>query len=136
MLKIYGMNELLNKLERMQLAPNKIAKKALKEAGNHVLESQIKVARTVHKKYSTGAGVKELNVQASTFAGNHVVDVGINSKSNWDKVKGLYFNHYGFYNKRTGTYVAGSGWINIAYKQSVKGAYTIVKNELLKELDL
>ena len=136
MLKIYGMNELLNKLEKMKLAPNKVAKRALKKAGKHVLDVQKDVAGKEHHKYATGAGKSGLNLKTGTSRKNAVVDVGITNKSNWDQVKGLYFNNYGFYHNRTGRYVAGSQWITTAYKQSAKGAYQIVKDELVKELDL
>lgn len=142
-LEIIGMRELIDKLNNMEATPNKIGNKALKEAAQHMLEVERDTAASIHKKYRTGKGEKALHVgRIKTYSsGNKYVGVGFTKEmmggsSNWDDIKGLYFNHYGFYNVRYKTYVAGSNWLGIAYEKAADNCYSIMKNIILSELKL
>lgn len=141
--KIIGMRELIDKLHKMEDVPNKVGNKALKQAGKHMLAIERSTAKSIHKKYATGKGAAALKVgNVKTYgSGNKYVGVGftkdiMGDKSNWDNIKGLYFNHYGFYNVRYNTYVAGSNWLGKAYKSGVDECYSIMKMVILEELKL
>lgn len=158
MLEIKGMDELIQKLEKMEQTPQKITKKALQKAGEHVKDAEVRVAKSEHNKYWEQVGWKEIKKYGvkTRKKGSQVIDIGLKGKrtasqkkkdaknkasgksrpTHWDKIKGLWFNNYGFYHNRTGQYVAGSDWIGKAYDESTDEAYEIIRTELLKEMGL
>lgn len=158
MLEIKGLDELIKKLEKIEHTPEKITKKALKEAGDHVKKVEVAVAKAEHHRYSENVGWKEIKKYGvrSKKGGSQVIDIGLKGRrtakqkkqdaknkklgksrpTHWDKIKGLWFNNYGFYHNRTKQYVSGSNWIGKAYKESSDQAYNIIRDELLKEMGL
>lgn len=158
MLEVKGMKELLEKLEKISDAPEKVGKKALQVAGAHVKDVEVEVARKEHKKYSDDVGWKEIKKYGvkKRKSGSQVIDIGLRGKitasqkkkdlankkagksrpTHWDRVKGLWFNNFGFYHNRTGEYVAGSDWIGKAYDESAERAYAIIREEIIKEMGL
>lgn len=157
MSQIKGMQELIDKLQKMEDAGNKIANSALREAGEVVKSAEVEEAKK-HNKYSEDVGWKEIkkyNVKLSK-KGTKIIDIGLKGSqtpsqkkkdakakasgvaraTRWDKIKGLYFNNYGFYHNITGEYVAGSNWLGKAYDKSVDDAYEIIRQKLIKEMEL
>lgn len=124
----------------------KVSKKALKSAGEYVLEVERDVAENRHSKFARPEGAKHLKkFPIRTYRGSAFIDIGIKGKQSknadtrkteWDMVRGLYFNHYGFFHNRTGKYIAGSRWMDTAFDKSEKRAFEILSQEMLKELEL
>lgn len=159
MFDIVGIDDLHKKLGRMADAPIKVGKSALTKAGEIVKEKEKEVAKNIHNKYTQQVGWKELKRYPirKTRRGYLFVDIGIkasklsktqqkkdakNQKDGkhrptyWDKVRGLYYNHYGFIHNRTGKFVAGTDWMNTAFEESEKQATETIKKEIIKELGL
>ena len=136
-LQVRGMRELIDHFEKQ--ANVKVSKTALKKAGEHVLEVERQVASSTHNKWSRGnVGVENLRkFPIRSYQGCAFIDIGIKgAKTDWDKIRGLYFNHYGFHHNKSGQYIAGSRWMDKAYEDSVEKAQKILSEEMLKELDL
>lgn len=149
-LQVKGMQDLIDYFDKIQ--NTRAPKKALRKAGDHVLEVERKVATREHHTYATGQGAKELKRSAiRSYKKQDFVDIGIKNKDvDWSKVKGLYFNHYGFYhngwskkgtaknrkkNGVRGKYIAGSRWMDKAFDESKEQAYAILTEGLLEELN-
>lgn len=149
-LQVKGMQDLIDYFEKIQ--NTRAPKKALRKAGDHVLEVEKKVARREHRKYATGQGAEELKRSSiRRYKKQDFIDVGIkDGKSDWEKIKGLYFNHYGFYhngwskngtaenrkkNGVRGKYIAGSRWMDKAFDESKEQAYAILTDGLLEEFN-
>lgn len=162
-IKVEGMQEMVDTLDKMLKVGDKTANEALKQAGDYVKDEEVKVAKKVHgigngKGYSEDIGWKELKrypVKVGKRGGKFVnigiranvtttqkkkeladASAGVKRATHWDKVKGLWFNNYGFYHNKTGKYVAGSNWIETAYQNSVEGAYEKVREIIEKDLGL
>ena len=160
-LEVKGMQELVDTLDNMLKVGDKTSKEALQKAGDYVKDKEVAVAKRVHGKqnnkgYSQDVGWKELKRYPVKMSrkGNKFVDIGIRASvsgtqkkkeladakagvkraTHWDKIKGLWFNHYGFFHNRTGNYVAGSNWMDSAYEDSVEGAYSIIRENIEKDL--
>nr|DAW54702.1 MAG TPA: hypothetical protein [Caudoviricetes sp.] len=142
------MQELIDYFEK--IGNSKAPKKGLRKAGDHVLKVEKDVANNIHYKYATGAGVDQLKrSKVRSYKKKAFIDVGLKGKmSDWEKAKGLYFNHYGFFHngwhkdgtaknrKKTGIdgkYITGSRWMDKAFDKSKEKAYEILKDEMLKE---
>lgn len=162
-LEVKGMQELVDTLDNMLKVGDKTSKEALQKAGDYVKDKEVTVAKRVHgrgngKGYSQDIGWKELKrypVKMGKKGGKFVnigirasvsgtqkkkeladAKAGIKRATHYDKIKGLWFNHYGFYHNRTGEYVAGTNWMDSAYDDSVEGAYAIIREQIEKELGL
>lgn len=157
-LEVKGMDELLDQLKKMNDAPEKVSKKALQKAGQHVKDVEVEVAKEEHKKYSQDVGWKEIKKYGvrTRRSGSQYVDIGLRGRrtasqkkkdeanklagksrpTHWDKIKGLWFVNFGFYHNRTGEYIAGSNWIGKAYEESSEKAYRIIKEEIVKGMGL
>ena len=59
MLEVIGMQQLVDKLEKMQEAGNKIANGALQKAGEIIKQAEVQEAKK-HSKYSQDVGWKEI----------------------------------------------------------------------------
>ena len=130
---VKGLDELLKKLESMGTASNKVSTSALKAGGKIVVDKQRQDAPK-----DTGAGANALKVGKITTAKskNKYVQIGIPDGDTWMKAKGIYFQHYGFYNHVVKRYIAGTLWMDksmMAVKSQVEAA---MKNELEKGLKL
>ena len=151
---IKGIQELIDYFDK--IGNKKVPKNALKKAGQHVREVEVQVAKSTHRRYSRNNSESGAN-HIKSFPprirkGKGFVDIGIKNKaSNWDAIRGLYFNHYGFYhngwqkegtaenrikNGKQGKYIAGSRWMDTAYEKSSKKAYELLEEGLLEGLDL
>lgn len=156
--KITGMQEIVDQLDKMAKVGDKHGADALKKAGTHVKEVEQKVVRSTHDKWSQEVGYKELKRYPVKVGkkGGKFINIGIRAKqtpsqkkkdleaqangakraTHWDRVKGLWYNNYGFFHNKSGAYIAGSDWIGTAYEQSVEGAYQIIRDELEKGMGL
>ena len=156
--EVKGMQELVDTLDKMLKVGDETSKQALRKAGDYVKDEEVRVARSKHKKYSEEIGWQELKrypVKMGRKGGKFVnigirasvsgkqkkkemadAKAGIKRATHWDKIKGLWYNHYGFYHNRTGNYIAGSNWMDTAYENSVEGAYKIIRENIEKDLGL
>lgn len=156
------MQSLTDQLDRMAKVGDTHGKKALQEAGDYVKDVEVKVVKRVHvdknPKYSEDIGWKELKrypVKVGKLGGKFVnigiranisgkqkqkenadAKAGVYRPTHWDKIKGLWFNNYGFFHNKTGNYIAGTNWIETAYDESVDGAYKIIKKNIEEGLGL
>ena len=149
---IKGMQELIDQLDKM--GNSKVPKKALRKASKYVLEVEQETAEQTHDEYSKKVGYKHLRAfPPRMYKGAGFVDVGMKGKKgDWELVKGLYFNHYGFHHngwhsennrenrikkgKSSGKYVAGSRWMDNAFDKSAEHAYELLVEGLLEGVDL
>lgn len=156
--EVKGMQELIDALDKMEKVGDKTVNKALREAGDYVKDVEVKVAKSKHKKYSDDVGWKELKrypikmgkkggkfvnigIRASVSGNQKKKEIadakaGVHRATHWDRIKGLFFNNYGFFHNRTGEYIAGSNWIGEAYENSIEEAYSKIREEIEKGLDL
>lgn len=148
-LQVKGAKELVDFFDRK--CNIEVPNKALKSAGEKVLDIEKQVAKSTHNKYSTGKGAANIKkFPIRKYQGKTFIDIGLreNNATNWNEVKGLYFNHYGFYhngysskgtrkNRRNEkfrpTYIAGSRWMDTAFEKSKDIAYKTIADEMLKE---
>ena len=150
--KITGVQELVDYYDK--LIDTKPTKKSLRQAAKIVKTEEKKQAKEIHDTYSKDVGnkyVKQLPVKMYKTKG--YVHIGLKSTgggSDWDKWKGLYFNHYGFYhnaykssktrknrirgNTEACKYIAGSRWMDTAFEKSVDRAYDKMQKVLREEL--
>lgn len=148
--QVKGLKELIDYYDKVSNV--KSVKKAVREGGKVILDVEKKVAADTHKKYATGRAVTQLKLSSlRTKQKRAFIDAGIkNGKSDWNAVKGLYYNHYGFYHsgwhhtntrkKRLagdgqGHYITGSRWMDDAFDKSISQAYDKVEQILLEELN-
>lgn len=162
-IKVKGMQELTDTLDMMLKVGDKTAKSSLAKAGDYVKKKEVSTAKRVHgtgngKGYSEDVGWKEIKrypVKIGKKGGKFVnigfrasvsgkqrkkeesdSKAGVKRATHWDKIKGLWFNHYGFYHNRTGQYVAGSQWMDSAFDDSVDGAFRIIREDIERGLGL
>lgn len=148
--QVKGLKELIDYYDKVNNV--KSVKKAVKQGGEVILETEKQVAADRHRTYATGKGVAQLKLSSIRSKKKRAfIDAGIkNGKSDWNSVKGLYYNHYGFYHsgwhhKNTrkkrlagdgqGHYIAGSRWMDDAFDKSISKAYAKVEEVLLEELN-
>ena len=152
---VKGIQELIDYFDK--IGNKSVPKKALKKAGNHVKQVEKQVAQSRHSRYSRNNGASGVN-HIQSFPprmrkNKGYVDIGLkDKKAPWDSIRGLYFNHYGFYHngwhkegtaenrikngKQKGKYIAGSRWMDNAYDKSSDRAYELLEQGLLEGLDL
>lgn len=153
---VKGIQQLIDYFDK--IGNKSVPKKALKKAGEHVRNVEIQIARSEHRRYSrknSESGVNHLkSFPPRVRKGKGYIDIGLKEKggkSSWDNIRGLYFNHYGFYhngwhtegtaknrlkNGKKGKYIAGSRWMDTAYDKSSEKAYELLEKGLLEGLDL
>lgn len=132
MVEVKGMDELLDIFDKMIDAPPRAGARALKSASTKVLEEQ---QRLVPKDTWGGHDNLAIGTVRSYKSGSKYIDIGINKKAPWDKVRGIYFHNYG-YVTRGGNYHAGDNWLGRSYELSRESAYKEIKETLIKELGL
>lgn len=143
-LQIKGLQELIDDFEQQNKV--KVSKKALKKAGEYVLGVEKDVVKDRHRTWARPEGINNLKkFPIRSYQGSAFIDIGIKGKktknaekrkTEWDAVRGLYYNHYGFFHNKTGKYVAGSRWMDTAYEKSEEQAFKILSNEMLKEIGI
>lgn len=152
---IKGIQELIDHFDK--IGNKGVPKKALRKAGEHVRKVEKEVAESTHRKYSrknSESGANHLKKFPPRMSkGKGFIDIGLREKgkSNWENIRGLYFNHYGFYHNgwqkegtaenrqkhgKKGKYIAGSRWMDNAYEKSADKAYELLEEGLLEGLDL
>lgn len=157
--KVTGLKELTDKLDKMTTHLDKAGKRALEQAGQIVLDEERAVVKSTHNKYSENVGINELKKYPVKIGSKHkskYINIGIRAKltstqkkkdsankqagmhrpTHWDRIKGLWYNNYGFFHNRTGKYVTGTDWIGTAYERSIDRAYQKIQSELEKEIKL
>lgn len=130
---VKGMEELVQKLESMGKVANKVSTDALKAGGTVIVNRQKSDA-----PHLTGEGQKALKVGRIRTAKskNKYVQIGIPDGDTWMKAKGIYFQHYGFYNHRAKRYIAGTLWMDKAMEAVATQATDAMMSVLEKGLDL
>lgn len=131
-LKINGLDALIEDLENIS---NKglISKGALVKAGEKLKEE---IKKDTPKDTGTARDCLTVYPKIDTKK-LKVVKVGFDdTKYDWDKWKGAYFNHYGFhlsyFGVKTGKYIdKHKGW----FDKSLKKNKTKLETELMKELE-
>lgn len=153
--QVKGMQELIDYFDK--IGDKKTPKKALRKASEHVLKVEKEVAQQKHNKYSRNnadSGRNHLKKFPPRIRKNQgFVDVGLKEKGSteWENIKGLYFNHYGFYHngwhkqgtrknrlkkgKPIGKYIAGTRWMDVAYDKAEKKAFELLEEGLMEGLD-
>lgn len=155
--KVMGMQELIDSFDKLDDAGKRKTSTALKEAGEKVKDIEQEVAIEMHSRYSQEVGwkqIKKFPIKTSRN-GTKYINIGLKAKqtkadkekekkaieagdprpTEWDKIKGLYYNNYGFYHYKQGKYVAGSHWIDDAYDKSAPQAYEEIKDILMESID-
>ncbi|MGL5718292.1 MAG: hypothetical protein ACRCX2_35135 [Paraclostridium sp.] len=135
-LQIKGLQTLIDDFEKQTKV--KVSKNALKKAGEYVLSVEKEVAGQEHDTWARPKGVNNLKkFPIRSYQGSAYIDIGLKGgKVDWSAVRGLYFNHYGFFHNKTGKYVAGSRWMDIAYDKSEEKAFKMLSEEMLKEIGI
>lgn len=157
--KVKGMQQMIDDLDKMVKVMDNVSKEALEVAGEIVKDKEVEVAKKEHNEYSEQVGWKEIKrypVKIGSKRRSKYVNIGIRAQltsadkkrdeenkkagahrpTHWDKIKGLWFNNYGFFHNRTGAYIAGSDWIGQAYDKSVDEAYKVIEEKLAEGLGL
>lgn len=156
--EVKGMQELIDSLEKMEKVGDKTVNKALKDAGEIVKKEEVKVAQEKHRKYSEDMGWKEIKrypvklgkkggkfinigIRASVSGKQKLKETkdaesGVHRATHWDRIKGLWYNNYGFFHNKSGRYIAGSDWISKAYDNSIEEAYSKVREVIEEGLGL
>ena len=131
--RMEGFDDLVRKLDTMGQVGNKIGNNALKAASQVIVEQQKKDAPR-----DTGKGAESLKPGKikTSAAKNKYIQVGIVSESNWESVQGVYFQHYGYKNHRTGKYHAGSLWMDHSFEKAKGVAAKLMLTIINKELKL
>ena len=137
--EVRGMSELIDKLNKYHDSPNRVGNKALREAAEVMLESEKSTLLSMHKKdRATGKGAKSLKVgKVKAYpSGSRFVGVGFTKDmmGEWDDIKGAYMQHYGYYEHRSGKYMAGSNWLGVAFDKSSNSCYNTIKAVMIAEL--
>lgn len=137
---VQGFDTLVNKLETLGKAGNRIANKALKEGAKAIVNQQ-KLDGPKHKggpangKPIHGADALKVGRIVTAKSKNKYVQIGITDSNVWEYAKGVYFQHHGFYNHISKKYVAGSQWMDKSFEKSKKKAANILINYLEKEIN-
>ncbi|OSA88812.1 hypothetical protein [Clostridium sp. ZS2] len=127
-LQIKGINNLLKKIDNL----SKI------ESEKIVIEVAQDMAKAIQEKASVfSENANEIKAFKPRKVGNSTfIDVGLkSSESDWDKIKSLYFQNYGFYNY--GWHFKGQLYIDnhkMWFDETVKSKENECKNKLKQEL--
>lgn len=132
-MSVEGFDELIKRLESMGKSGGNIENKALKVGAAIIVEEQRKNAPK-----DTSNGAKELQVGSIKTAKskNKYVQVGITPGVNWDKAKGIYFQHHGYRNHRTNKYHAATLWMDKSFLKAKEKAMGEMLSILQRELNL
>ena len=143
-LQIKGLQELIDDFDNQ--TKYKVSKNALKKAGEYVLGVEKDVVGGRHDKWARPMGINNLKkFPIRSYRGSAFIDIGIKGKktkdaekrkTEWSAVRGLFYNHYGFFHNKSGQYIAGSRWMDVAYEKSEEQAFKILSNEMLKEIGI
>lgn len=134
-MKVDGFDDYLNTLESLGKVGNQIGKKAVRQGLKPVLKRM-----KLDAPKDTGDGAKNLRVTGVKQFNNGTIIgwCGIDSK-NWEDVKHLLFQHYGYVNH--GLNFSGLpmgenvGWMTASYERIKNEAQKALKETIDKEFD-
>lgn len=132
-LKIEGMDELITKLDRLGQDGAKIGNKGLKAGAKVILEYQREYAPTDSERGKKA--LKATSVKTSAIK-NKYIQIGILKSAPWESIRGIYFQNYGYKNKRTGRYHAPTLWVDKAFAAARSKAQAALKDSVQRELKL
>lgn len=120
-----GTKNLTKRFTDMSELPGKVKKRLINQSANIVL-SQLKqdAPKDTGKSAASLAIIDGRNGDEYLF-----LDVGI-GKKNWEKCKGLWFQHYGFKDK------SATLWMTSSFQRSKSKAAKIIRDGLKKEMNL
>lgn len=130
---IDGMQELIDKLDKLGAVKNKVAGRALKAGADIVNARQQNIA-----PFKTGGGLGQISTSRVKTSGtkSKYIQVGLIYGFDWEKGRGVYFQHYGFHNKRQNRYYPPKLWMDKAFEQTQEEAGQAMLNIIKKELEL
>ena len=134
-IELTGFDDLIKDLNNLGNVGNKISKKAVQAGAKIVLEQEKKDA----PRNSSGSGHAADKLKITKIkkykSGTTVGKIGIDS-SNWEEVKWLFFQHYGFEHHISGKFVAPHvGWMNDSFKKCKEKAAKVMIDIASKEID-
>lgn len=139
---VEGFDKLIEKLDSLGQAGNRYANKALRDGAKVIVNMQKKDAPR-HKggpangKSSHGAdNLKIGSVKTAKGSKNKYVQIGIPDSGTWYAAQGIYFQHHGFFNKRTNRYHAGSLWMDKSFNKAKGTATKVLISALERGLKL
>lgn len=131
-LEIKGIDKLLKQMEELDIN----VKKSTTKAVNKALEDTLPILKKNSPK-DTGDSRKHLSIEgkgAKRYRKSTWGKMGITSE-NWEKTKGLWFQHHSFINHITGEKVdKHTGFFDRASDKVLPKAEDIILNELNKEI--
>ncbi|MBN1067174.1 hypothetical protein DVW02_04135 [Clostridium botulinum] len=131
-IKINGINNLINKINKLS---NIESEKVVIDVANDMANSIQERASVFSKNANEIKAFKPRKVGNSIY-----IDVGLkSSESDWEKIKPLYFQNYGFYNKGwnfSGQYYIDEHkmWFDEAIQSKENEVKAKLKNELKKQV--
>lgn len=131
--KCNGIDKLIKRFEDMGQVTEKCKERIVTQGAAVILNQQKNDAPISTEDNEDGIHAKDYLdvVDERSGEGYLFQDVGINSK-NWEKTKGLYFQNYNG-QKSSGKHIL---WMEKSFKISQVKAKKIIKDELIKELNL
>lgn len=134
-IELNGFDELISDLNNLGSIGNKIGKQAIEEGAKIVLEQQKKDAPRSGDDDHGADKLDITEIKRYAKSGTIIGRVGI-SKENWESVKGLYFQHYGFEHYKSGKIVdIHIGWMNDSFKKCKEKASEVIIDIASKEID-
>lgn len=134
-IELSGFDELVSDLNNLGSIGNKIGKKAIEEGAKIVLEQQKKDAPRSSDNDHGADKLDIAEIKKYSKSGTVVGRIGI-TKENWESVKGLYFQHYGFEHYRSGEMIdIHLGWMNDSFKNCKEKASEVIIDIASKEID-
>lgn len=138
---VEGFDDLIDKLNQLGNAGNLIANKGLREGAEVIVKQQQMDAPRhpngpANGKDAHGADkLKPTRIMTAKQSKNKYIQIGIPDTETWNYAVGVYFQHHGFYNVRTKTYVAGSLWFDKSFKKSEQAAVQKLLEHCKREVD-
>lgn len=135
-LEVKGLDDISRTLEDLGKAGDKIAKDAVKNSLKQALPKIREIAPE-----DSGQGKKKLKVtKVKKYRKSVWGGVGID-RTNWESMKGIYFQHYGYENHGLGDRFKGMriskyvGWFDRATQAVEQDVLDTLENTLLSEID-
>lgn len=127
-INIKGINNLINKINKLSNI----------ESEKIVIETAKDMAEAIKDKASTfSENADEVKAFEPRKVGNSTyIDVGLkSSESDWDKIKALYYNNYGYHPRGGATYVdSHKQWFDETVQEKEKEVKKKLKQELKKQV--
>lgn len=135
-------DKLARAIENLGREGRKISKQSVLEASEVVLAQQRKDAPKANSDSTKGYNHLAISKKVKTYGnGSCYAKIGMTSE-NWNQVKHLAFQHYGFENHGRGGRYRGmfiskhSGWVNKSFDKCKDKAYKELQSNLKNKLKL